>query len=119
MNQVLEHQIEHIKQFVLIKLPENAICPYEFVTLNEIYLEDIMNQFKKKSISLENQFYEIIKIIRFRINAQYAFKKDDDIFAYSFFDIKKATEEIKETDGETKREGLLILIFFFLFYIFE
>lgn len=95
----------------MIKLPENTVGPYEFETLNEIYVEEIVKQFTKKSISSEKKFYDIIMLILFRINAKYSFNEDENMYLHSFFDVNKALGEIKETDGEAKHEGLFVYIY--------
>lgn len=56
-----------------------------------------------KTIFIEEVFSYLIKLIIYRVNDKY-FLKDEDMM-YDFFNLNKALEVIKDTDGEAKRNG--------------
>lgn len=103
MNRILRNEIENIAQYLLIKLPDQPLWPQEFQELNKIHLKDTMNKISEKTIFIEELFHYVIKLIIYRVNDKYYFKSEDTM--YDFFNITKALEEIKDTDGEAKRNG--------------
>lgn len=104
MNYILRTEIDNIAQYLLIKLPDEPVWPHEFKELNKIYLEDAMKNISDKSIFIEEVFNYAIKLILFRVNDKYSFKDED--MMYKFFNVNRALEDIKDTDGEAKRNGM-------------
>jgi len=56
-----------------------------------------------KTIFIEEVFSYLIKLIIYRVNDKYFLK--DEHMMYDFFNLNKALEVIKDTDGEAKRNG--------------
>jgi len=56
-----------------------------------------------KTVFIEEVFSYLIKLIIYRVNDKYSFKDEDTM--YDFFNLNKALEVIKDTDGEAKRNG--------------
>jgi len=84
-------------------LPAQPVWPHEFKELNRIHLEDTMKIISDKTIFIEEVFSYLIKLIIYRVNDKYSFKDEDSM--YDFFNLNKALEVIKDTDGEAKRNG--------------
>lgn len=103
MDRILRESLSSMSEYTLIKSPESAVWPEEFLTFNTTYIQEIMKLITKKSISTEKTFFSIIKLILYRIHDKYAFKEDDKKF--DFFDIAQAMDDIRDTDRENKRKG--------------
>lgn len=103
MAQILRESFATINQYLLIKLPDSAIWPDEFASQNTLNIEEKMKDITKKSIFLERTFLYVIRLILNRIHDKYAFKDEDK--KYDFFDVNLALDDIKDIDGEVKREG--------------
>jgi len=84
-------------------LPAKPVWPQEFKELNRVHLEDTMKIISDKTIFIEDVFNYVIKLIIYRVNDKYSFKDEDTM--YDFFNVNKALEVIKDTDGEAKRNG--------------
>jgi hypothetical protein len=104
LNYILQNEIENIAQYLLIMLPDHPVWPHEFKELNKIYLEDTMKNISDKSIFIEDVFNYVIKLILYRVNDKYSFKDEESM--YKFFNVNRALEDIKDTDGEAKRNGM-------------
>lgn len=105
MDGILRNEIENIRKYVLVKLPNEAVTPKEFLELNEMHIKETMEEIKKKSIYLENIFHYMIKLILFRINDKYSFKDNDKM--YDFFNVTTALENVRDSDVSIKGEIIL------------
>lgn len=61
-----------------------------------------------KTVFIEEVFIYLIKLIIYRVNDKYFFKDEDTM--YDFFNLNKALEVIKDTDGEAKRNGMSLSV---------
>ena len=64
-----------------------------------------MKHISDKSIFIEDVFNYVIKLIIYRVNDKYSFKDEESM--YNFFNVNRALEDIKDTDGEAKRNGMV------------
>lgn len=69
-----------------------------------------MQSISEKTIFLEKVFHYVIKMILYRVNDKYSFKDEDMLF--DFFHVNIAMEDIKDTDGEAKRNGMVLFKIF-------
>jgi hypothetical protein len=96
----IRKEIEIINQSLLIKLPEIAISPQEFLELNTTHINYKMKQITETSIHIEKVFHFVIKLILYRIYDKYPLKNNNQKF--DFFDVVLALEVIKDSDGMIK-----------------
>jgi hypothetical protein len=100
MDRIIRKEIEIINQSILIKLPETAISPQEFLELNETHINNKMKQITEASIRIEKVFHFVIKLILYRIYDKYPLKNNNQKF--DFFNVVLALENIKDSDGVIK-----------------
>lgn len=101
MDHILRKSLSSISQYILIKSPDSAVWPEEFLAFNTTYIQETMKLIKKKSIFSEKIFFSIIQLILYRIHDKYCFKDDDEKF--DFFNVAQAMNDVR--DLENKREG--------------
>lgn len=84
-------------------MPNEAVWPQEFTDENDVHLHKTIDEIMKKSLNLENKFFEMIKLLLYRINYKYHLKSEDKI--YDFFNEYRALLDTTKTDGEFHVEG--------------